>query len=109
MGNVGRGSAGAAGGRFAHVADAFSRIGSDERVSVVSEGDGYSTHVLVEDVELAYECAKGATFEGAVFRSCLFEQVDLLEGEFRDVRGAVVSPEQALDVAQLLEVRIAEE
>ncbi len=85
MGNVSRGSAGAAGGRFAHVADAFSRMGSDELVSVFSEGDGYATHVLVEDVELAYECANGATFEGAVFRSCLFEQVDLRDCTFRDV------------------------
>lgn len=85
MDNVSRGSAGAAGGRFAHVADAFSRMGSDELVSVFSEGDGYATHVLVEDVELAYECANGATFEGAVFRSCLFEQVDLRDCTFRDV------------------------
>lgn len=41
--------------------------------------------MLVEDVELAYECANAATFEHAVFRDCLFEQVDLRECTFRDV------------------------
>ncbi|MFR2950329.1 MAG: pentapeptide repeat-containing protein [Collinsella intestinalis] len=60
-------------------------MGSDELLAVFAEGDGYISHVLVEDVELAYECANAATFEHAVFRDCLFEQVDLRECTFRDV------------------------
>ena len=74
-----------AGYRYANVAGAPSRMGGDELIAVFSEGDGYATHVLVEDVELAYECANGATFENAVFRRCLFEQVDLRDCTFRDV------------------------
>ena len=37
------------------------------------------------------------------------ELISVLSGDFRELRGAVVSPEQALDVAQLLGVCIAEE
>lgn len=61
-------------------------MGDDELLAVFSEGDGYASSVLVDDVELAYECANGATFEGSVFRDCLFEQVDFGDCTFRDVR-----------------------
>lgn len=66
MGNVSRGSAGAAGGPFCACGRRFLAHGGDELISVLS-------------------------------------------GDFRELRGAVVSPEQALDVAQLLGVCIAEE
>ena len=69
----------------ARVGETAHRVGSDELLAVFAEGDGYISHVLVEDVELAYECANAATFEHAVFRDCLFEQVDLRECTFRDV------------------------
>ena len=62
------------------------RMGSDELIAVFSEGDGYASRALVEDVELAYECADDATFEHTVFRDCLFEQVDFRDCTFRDVR-----------------------
>lgn len=73
------------GSDWVHVGETPDRLGSDEVLAVFSEGDGYISHVLVEDVELAYECANGATFEHAVFRDCLFEQVDLRDCTFRDV------------------------
>ena len=83
----GRGVAMAArmGSDCARVGETAHRVGSDELLAVFAEGDGYISHVLVEDVELAYECANAATFEHAVFRDCLFEQVDLRECTFRDV------------------------
>ena len=83
----GRGVAMAArmGSGCARVGETAHRVGSDELLAVFAEGDGYISHVLVEDVELAYECANAATFEHAVFRDCLFEQVDLRECTFRDV------------------------
>lgn len=71
---------------YAVVGAVLERMGSDELVAVFSEGDGYTSHALVEDVELAYECANGATFEHMVFRDCLFEQVDFRDCTFRDVR-----------------------
>ena len=71
---------------FARSAAQLARMGDDELLAVFSEGDGYASSVLVDDVELAYECANGATFEGSVFRDCLFEQVDFGDCTFRDVR-----------------------
>lgn len=71
---------------FARFAAQLARMGDDELLAVFSEGDGYASSVLVDDVELAYECANGATFEGSVFRDCLFEQVDFGDCTFRDVR-----------------------
>lgn len=71
-------------GGVAHVGATPYRLGSDELLSVFSEGDGRVSHALIEDVELAYECANGATFENAVFRDCLFERVDLRDCTFRD-------------------------
>lgn len=61
------------------------RLSGDELVEVFSEGDGYASHVLVDDVELAYESANGATFEHVLFRDCLFEKVDFRDCTFRDV------------------------
>ena len=95
MDNVSRGSAGAAGGRFAHVADAFSRMGSDGLASVFSEGDGYATHVLVEDVELAYECANGSTFEGCRFIGCAMDRSWLNRVDMRDCSAPGMSLLQA--------------
>ena len=68
---------------FARSAAQLARMGDDELLAVFSEGDGYASSVLVDDVELAYECANGATFEGSVFRDCLFEQVDFGDCTFR--------------------------
>lgn len=70
---------------FAAVGATLDRLGGDELLEVFSEGDGYASRVLVDDVELAYECANGATFEHALFRDCLFEQVDFRDCTFRDV------------------------
>lgn len=61
-------------------------IGSDELLEVFAEGDSYIAHALVEDMELAYECSNGTTFEAIVFRSCEFERVDFRDSTFRDVR-----------------------
>lgn len=71
---------------YAAVGTMSERMGSDELIAVFSEGDGYASRALVEDVELAYECADGATFEHMVFRDCLFEQIDFRDCTFRDVR-----------------------
>lgn len=71
---------------FARPAAQLVRMSSDELLAVFSEGDGYASNVLVDAVELAYECANGATFEGSVFRDCLFERVDFGDCTFRDVR-----------------------
>lgn len=85
MGNSSRASQESPIGGYACVGALSSRLGSDELLGVFSECDGYVSHALVEDVELAYECANGATFENTVFRACLFERVDLSECTFRDV------------------------
>lgn len=68
---------------YAAVGTMSERMGSDELIAVFSEGDGYASRALVDDVELAYECADDATFEHMVFRDCLFEQVDFRDCTFR--------------------------
>lgn len=71
---------------WARPGTALERMGSDELIATFSEGDGYLAHGLADDVELAYECANGATFECIVFRDCLFDRVDFRDCTFRDVR-----------------------
>lgn len=85
MGDSSRTSRESSIGGYACVGAMSSRLGSDELLGVFSECDGYVSHALVEDMELAYECANGATFENTMFRSCLFERVDLSDCTFRDV------------------------
>lgn len=71
---------------FAEVTVLSRALGSDELLELFAEGDAFVAHALVEDMELAYECADGATFEGMVFRSCEFDHVDFRDSTFRDVQ-----------------------
>ena len=66
----------------ARVGETAHRVGSDELLAVFAEGDGYISHVLVEDVELAYECANAATFEHAVFRDCFSSRLTCVNARF---------------------------
>ena len=69
---------------YAAVGTMSERMGSDELIAVFSEGDGYASRALVEDVELAYECADDATFEHILpyIREGVTEREIALEIEF---------------------------
>ena len=47
-------------------------MGMDELIDLFAEGDELVSNTAFEDMELAYDVANGATFDGVVFRSCVF-------------------------------------
>ena len=65
-------------------------------------------HVSWADCDLTRIDVFGTSLAGIDVSTCLF-QAPVLSGDYRELRGLVVSPEQALSLATLLGVRIAEE
>ena len=62
-----------------------SHMGMDELIDLFAEGDELVSNTAFEDLDLAYDVANGATFDGVVFRSCEFDGVDWSGSTFRDV------------------------
>ena len=60
-------------------------MGMDELIDLFAEGDELVSNIAFEDLDLAYDVANGATFDGVVFRSCEFDSVDWSGSTFRDV------------------------
>lgn len=60
-------------------------MGMDELIDLFAEGDELVSNTAFEDLDLAYDVANGATFDGVVFRSCEFDSVDWSGSTFRDV------------------------
>ena len=60
-------------------------MGMDELIDLFAEGDELVSNTAFEDLDLAYDVANGATFDGVVFRSCVFDGVDWSGSTFRDV------------------------
>lgn len=44
-------------------------MGMDELIDLFAEGDELVSNTAFEELELAYDVANGATFDGIVFRS----------------------------------------
>ena len=64
-------------GGFARVNERLgSHMGMDELIDLFAEGDELVSNTAFEDLDLAYDVANGATFDGVVFRSCEFDGVD---------------------------------
>lgn len=57
----------------------------DELIDLFAEGDELVSNTAFEDLDLAYDVVNGATFDGVVFRSCVFDGVDWSGSTFRDV------------------------
>lgn len=73
-------------GGFARVNERLgSHMGMDELIDLFAEGDELVSNTAFEDLDLAYDVANGATFDGVVFRSCEFDGVDWSGSTFRDV------------------------
>ena len=52
-------------------------MGMDELIDLFAEGDELVSNTAFEDLDLAYDVANGATFDGVVFRSCEFDSLDV--------------------------------
>ena len=64
-------------GGFARVNERLgSHMGMDELIDLFAEGDELVSNTAFEDLDLAYDVANGATFDGVVFRSCEFDGVE---------------------------------
>ena len=73
-------------GGFARVNERIGcHMGMDELIDLFAEGDELVSNTAFEDLDLAYDVANGATFDGVVFRSCEFDGVDWSGSTFRDV------------------------
>lgn len=73
-------------GGFARVnLDLGCHVPMDELIDLFAEGDELVANTAFEELELAGDCANGATFDGVVFRSCIFDGVDFSGSAFRDV------------------------
>lgn len=73
-------------GGFARVNERLGcHMGMDELIDLFAEGDALVSNTAFEELELAYDVANGATFDGIVFRSCVFDGVDWSGSTFRDV------------------------
>lgn len=65
-------------------------------------------NVSFEDCDLMRLDVFGTPLKGVDFSSCIF-QVPVLSQDFHELRGAIVAPEQAVDLVRLLGVEIAGE
>ncbi len=57
----------------------------DELIDLFAEGDELVSNTAFEELELAYDVANGAMFDGVIFRNCIFDGVDFRGSTFRDV------------------------
>lgn len=65
-------------------------------------------NVQLADCDLTHIDVFGTALRGIDFTECVF-QVPVLSADYRELRGAIVSPEQAVDLARLLGVTVSDE